>query len=293
MPQKQDGFKGQMAIVLPKHIQAELQTNHLTKLLFATDIGYYPRARFHFRERPEGSSQYILIHCVDGSGWVRLEKLRRKITKGQFFIIPAGFSHAYGADISNPWSIYWMHFSGESSFAFADAGFAVRLSESAESTRYNDRIRLFEEIYHTLSHGYSLENLEYASICIWHYLGSFFYLQQFERSIDTNLHAPVEKVIRYMQNRLTDHVSLNDMAVYAGFSVSHFSLLFRKKTTRSPVEYFLGLKMQRACQMLDFTDMNIKEIASGLAFNDPFYFSRLFRKMIGISPAEYRKNKKG
>ncbi len=45
--------------------------------------------------------------------------------------------------------------------------------------------------------------------------------------------------------------------------------------------------------MLDFTNMNIKEIANHLDFEDQFYFSRLFKKVMGVSPAEYRKRKKG
>jgi AraC-like DNA-binding protein len=45
--------------------------------------------------------------------------------------------------------------------------------------------------------------------------------------------------------------------------------------------------------MLDFTNMHIKEISSQLDFEDQFYFSRVFRKVMGLSPLEYRKRKKG
>jgi AraC family transcriptional regulator of arabinose operon len=293
MIQKQEGFKGQLSIVLPEYIQTEMQSNPLTKLLFLTDIGYYPQALYHFRERPAGCSQQILIHCTSGTGWVQVDKIHKRITKDQFFIVPAHIPHCYGSSDSDPWSIYWMHFSGESSANFTHPALTVRTSESLENSRYTDRIRLFEEIYQTLSMGYSVENLEYANICVWHYLGSFFYLHQFQRTKDTCPQDIIERSIHYMQDHVTDNISLHDLASHCGYSVSHFSLLFRKKTTRSPVEYFLGLKIQRACQMLDSTEMRIKEIATRLAFIDPYYFSRLFHKITGMSPADYRKKKKG
>ena len=96
-----------------------------------------------------------------------------------------------------------------------------------------------------------------------------------------------------MQAHVDKPMNLNELASNCGYSVSHFSMIFKKKTTRSPIEYFLGLKIQKACQMLDFSSMRVQEIASELAFQDQFYFSRLFRKMIGVSPMEYRKKRKG
>jgi AraC-like DNA-binding protein len=293
MIQKREGFKGQLSIALPEYIHTEMQSNPLTKLLFLTDIGYYPQALYHFRERPMGCSQHILIHCTAGNGWVQVDKTCKRITKDQFFIIPAHVPHRYGSSGSDPWSIYWMHFSGKASASFTHSSFTVKSSESADNLRYGDRIRIFEEIYHTLSMGYSVENLEYANICIWHYLGSFFYLHQFQRTKDYHPKDMIEKSIHYMQDHVTESISLHDLASHCGYSVSHYSLLFRKKTTRSPVEYFLGLKMQRACQMLDFTELRIKEIAIQLSFADPYYFSRLFHKITGMSPVDYRKKKKG
>ena len=56
----------------------------------------------------------------------------------------------------------------------------------------------------------------------------------------------------------------------------------------SPINYFNQLKIQKACQLLDFTDKKAKEIAFELAFNDPYYFSKVFTKYMHMSPKEYR-----
>jgi len=71
--------------------------------------------------------------------------------------------------------------------------------------------------------------------------------------------------------------------------VSYFSTIFRERTGYAPVEYFNHLKVQKACQYLLLPDITIKETAQKLGMDDPYYFSRMFSKLMGISPKEYRK----
>jgi AraC family transcriptional regulator, arabinose operon regulatory protein len=293
MMQKKEGFINQKAIVLPQTIQNELRQNPITKLLFITDIGLYPQARYHYRDRPEGCDQHILIHCIEGKGWVEIDKTRKKVQKDQFLMIPANIPHRYGSESSEPWTIYWLHFTGEVSQKFVENGFVLTSVDPLENTRNERRIRLFDEIYQNLSMGYSTENLEYSSGCLWYLLGAYKYLPQFERIRAVQQHNMIEKSILYMHEHIDGVINLNELATLCGFSPSHYSMVFRKKTSRPPIEYFNNMKIQKACQMLDFTDDPIKVIASRLAFEDQFYFSRVFRKYMGISPVEYRKKKKG
>ena len=78
------------------------------------------------------------------------------------------------------------------------------------------------------------------------------------------------------------------MAKWVNLSGSHFSFIFKKKTGFSPIEYFNHLKVQKACQYLLFTDLRVKEIADKLGIEDPYYFSRMFTKLMGMSPGTYR-----
>lgn len=293
MLKKKDGFIGQKVIILPYYIKEKLKNNQLTRLLYVTDIGCYPEAKFHHRERPEGALENILVFCISGKGWVEINNIRRKVEKDQFFIIPENVPNSYGADNSSPWTIYWVHFTGLISGSFSGKAFAIHDINSEENTRNVQRIKLFEEIYQTLSMGFSTENLEFSSTSLWYLLGSFQYILHFERSSGIKQQDLIEKSILYMQKHLLDDITLSDLAENCGYSISQYSLLFKKKTSRSPIDYYNNLKIQNACQMLDFSDMNIKEISSKLNFEDQFYFSRVFRKIMNLSPLEYRKRRKG
>ena len=65
-----EGFKNEKAIILPYNVRAYLQSNQATRQLYVTHIGYYPEAKYHFRERKAGANQNILIFCEKGKGWI-------------------------------------------------------------------------------------------------------------------------------------------------------------------------------------------------------------------------------
>src|SRR5690606_41988176 len=78
---KADGFKGEKAIITPYVIRDIQAANPITKQLYVTHIGYYPNARYHYRERREGMTEYVLIYCEKGSGWIDYRSEERRVGK--------------------------------------------------------------------------------------------------------------------------------------------------------------------------------------------------------------------
>src|SRR5699024_9013275 len=97
---------------IPEDIRNNIKNNPLINFLYITSIGYYPHAVHHFRERKEGANQFILIYCVEGGGNVEIDANDFRLTPNHFIIIPSHTPHRYKADENDPWSIYWVHFSG-------------------------------------------------------------------------------------------------------------------------------------------------------------------------------------
>ena len=287
-----EGFKGEKGIIIPYNVRQLQSENEITKQLYLTHIGYYPKARFHFRERPDGTNENILIYCETGKGWVQYREEIIHLGKNQVFILPENEPHAYGADNSDPWSIYWLHFCGTNRALFSPMlGRLILLGESDKS-RYDDRFTLFEEMFQNLEMGYSTENLEYTSICFAYFLASMKYLNQFREIKQVKETDVIQKSILFMKENLENKIRLEDISENINYSASHFSALFSERTSFSPMEYYNQLKIQRSCSYLLFTDLKLKEIAFRLGYYDPFHFSNAFKREMNITPREYRRKYK-
>jgi AraC-like DNA-binding protein len=289
MNYKKDGFDGQRAIVLPKPIINKLcQANELINRAFITDIGYYPRAKYHFRKRPQGAEQNILIYCTEGYGNVSIKTTKYRIVPGDYLVIPHGISHSYETEEKNPWTIYWCHFKGFQSDQLIDRIFEKSGSYKGRVDFIQERINLFDQLYSNLEQGYSFENLTYTNILFLSFLSSFVFSDKFKSVLPQKTNNIVDDSIFFMQNHLESNVSLADLSAYVNSSPSHYSAIFKKNTGFPPIEYFNHLKIQKACQYLQFTELRIREIAFKVGIEDAYYFSRLFTKTMGYSPKEYR-----
>lgn len=286
---KKEGFKGQRAIVLPKKIiSVQCASNAIINEAYITDIGYYPKAVNHYRRRAHGIDQNILIYCVEGSGWLETENVKQTITAGNFFIIPANTPHTYGTDESAAWTIYWMHIRGDRADAIC-ASIIGKFKGFRGIVKYSEqRMALFNEMYSSLERGYSSEHVVYANMCLSHYLASFYFDEKFTYSDNSGTPDTASVAIDYMQENMGNILTLKDIAAHVNLSVSHFAGMFQKRTGFAPIEYFNHMKIQKACQYLQFTDETIKEISSRFGIEDSYYFSRLFKKLMGRSPQHYR-----
>ena len=100
------GFQGEKMNVVPREILKDYITSNINKNLYLTDVGYFPQARNHYRKRPNGCNEYILIYCVEGYGCIQINEIKHQLTPHSFFIIKANTPHCYFADEKDPWSIY-------------------------------------------------------------------------------------------------------------------------------------------------------------------------------------------
>jgi AraC-like DNA-binding protein len=140
-----------------------------------------------------------------------------------------------------------------------------------------------------LERGYSKEIIEYINIRLWQLLGSFVYKGYYSEIRDQNNEMNiVDRAINYMKNNLDRSITVDELADHLNYSNSYLYSLFKEETGYSPIHYFNHLKIQKACQYLSSTDMSVKEISYELGFKDPFYFSRLFKKQMEVSPTAYR-----
>ena len=133
----------------------------------------------------------------------------------------------------------------------------------------------------------SLETIEHV-IC---------WFQDFETAADAYLtecikgqkRGEIGAAIQFIQENYSQPLKLADAAEQAGLSAAYFSTVFKKETGKSFSEYLTDLRVERAKELLGDRDVRIYEICEIVGYPDPNYFSKIFRKAVGMSPEKYRK----
>lgn len=291
MTKKKEGFKGERFVYLPEELLKEHSKDPLIGNLYVRKIGFFPKVKFHYIQKERGVDYAMLIYCTEGKGWYHIHDKTYQVEKNQYIIIPPHVPYSFEADEGTPWTIYWIHFQGKLVNSFLSPNPSPQIILSDERSRQQVRIRLFEETYNSFAMGYTKEYLAYSSMCLYTFLSTFIFQEQF-RHIGAPNHNELSfsmRVIYYLQEHVETNLTLSDLAEYFNYSESHFSTLFQKETGTSPIHYFTRLKIQKACQYIELTDMKLNEIAMRLGFEEQAYFSRVFTKVMGISPSAYRK----
>ena len=94
---------------------------------------------------------------------------------------------------------------------------------------------------------------------------------------------------RYFQEHYNEDINIEEYALSRNMSVSYFLKKFKEVTTKSPMQYILGIRINNAVSLLESTDYNVTEISTIIGYDNPLYFSRIFKKQKGVSPSDYRK----
>jgi AraC-like DNA-binding protein/quercetin dioxygenase-like cupin family protein len=270
-------------------------TQRLEKLLQVHSIGHFAQQPDHRASR-KTASDHLLIWVLGGKGFGKTQGSRVEVTSGQLLSFTPGNSHAYGSDADNPWEIMWVHFGGKLAGHYVRAirEFGNPVTFLGLDTVIRDQ---FDDLMAT---SMSLKHVHYdvpenqdiltgqmlAALLgrIIHRLGGN---AQSNPSLQQD-QLEITKLRRYIHHHLTLPMTLESLADQNHLSVTHFSRLFREHFGTSPMHYIIQQRMARAATLLSETSSPIKQIGNAVGYEDAYYFSRLFKRITGMTPSDYR-----
>lgn len=283
-----DGFPGQRMLVLPRPLVRDALQRPGTAHLVVTDCGYFPEAQSHGRSRSTGIPQAVVIVCTKGKGWATTEDGRVDVSAGQAVVLPPGHPHAYGADPDDPWTVWWLHVQGRDLPEFLTAaGITTRSPLRSLSDVYR-AVALVQEALVWMERDASPASLLGAAGAAWHLMA----LLATDRAPGTR-HDTLDRAAAYIRESGDETVSVAALAGMARLSPSHFSALFKEQFGFPVRQYQTQVRMARARELLDTTDEPIASVAATVGYPDSFYFARQFKRVHGVSPLRYRRQRKG
>lgn len=282
---KKDGFAGEIYIVLPTEAFSEYVEHPLVRRLYLTDAGFFPHAAHHYRERSEGIEEYIFLCCTSGRGMVEIDGQTFPLQQNEVFCIPRLCKHRYWADEEDPWSLLWVHFKGDDCCHYPLDSLRVCRLAATETVQRMEF--LFNLLFHTLEQDYTLGNFIYLSQLLALILGETYARRQ-DVGTTALQNRQVTRAVRFMYRHLYQDLTLAELSEAMGLSQSSLSAVFRQCTGHAPMDFFTRLKMKEACNLLRSGKEYVYEVAQHLGYKDPYYFSRAFKKVVGVSPRDYQ-----
>ncbi|MGI4787859.1 MAG: helix-turn-helix domain-containing protein [Janthinobacterium lividum] len=257
-----------------------------------------PLVTGHFREgsdyktwRAHGTEDWLLICTLSGQGRFGFHSGEILTSTGDLTLIRPGTCHDYGVGPDQgKWELLWTHFHPEPAWqpllAWPEASPGLmRLTLPEPMIRGKIIARFFE--VHRLATGalrhrevFAMNALE--EVLLW-------CDTQNPRSEQARLDPRVLAAMDYLGRSLEAPVTLEDLAAFSGLSASRLSHLFRRQSGLTPMQFLEQQRLDRACQLLDFTARSVAAIAAEVGFENPFYFTLRFKRHTGHSPRDYRK----
>lgn len=287
---KLEGFKNEFLYVLPDALLDRLSTIPRLKQLYVTDLGYYPKARYHHVHRDLGTEEWILIFCTAGKGAVFTPEHSWDMTRGSLVLLPPNKEHTYQASEERPWSIFWVHFRGSQVTEYLPSPEAYFQSVLRDDD-FNEITDLFWKMIRTFAGSYSDQASFYVTSLLINLLAYLALSNQLTSTQRVTANAYVSQTIQYIYNHMDQKIHTAQISHDLGISDSYLSRLFHNSLNKSITEFITETKIKQACHYLQYTDLPVQQIAQQVGYNDQFYFSRVFKKYVKISPRQFRQNK--
>ena len=240
--------------------------------------------------RPRGRRDFQLLYIASGKAHFHFDGKEQIVTAGHMVLYrpkePQKYEY-YGEDQTE---VYWVHFTGGNvtnilrSYGIADNKKVFYCGSGLD----------YKNLFRSMINELQMCRENYAEMLEMYLRQIFIMLKRyFTNSLKTdNTHVieEIDKATLYFNEHYSEEISIEEYAQNNHFSVSWFIRSFKHCTGSTPMQYILSKRIYNAEILLHDSTYNVTEIAEIVGYDNPLYFSRIFKKVKGVSPSEYRKN---
>jgi len=255
------------------------------------------------------SPYYRLYYIDEGEGFISDEKETIKLEPGYLYIIPSfTLCHLKCPDYLSQYFVQFFEESavGISLFANNRASMKVKaldldienfkrllLINPHRGINRSNNPKVYEKNIYYREYQ-ELNNLQSMSVymetqgIILQLVSRFLTLETFKQSDIPSIPSKILEAISYIQLNLRNNLTVTDLAKRANQHPDYFSRLFHQSTGERPIAFIHEKRIERAQYLITTTSMSYEEIASETGFENSPYFSKVFKKVTGMTPGQYR-----
>jgi AraC-like DNA-binding protein len=251
---------------------------------------YPPRKNEHpavFRPVAEGRilQEFQIVYITKGKGIFYAEGVTHDVQSGDIMLILPGMKHAYKPDYETGWHEHWAGFNGDHFRQLLKKGILSKERTFFHTGLSDTLIPAFNNIIEEISAQKPLFQLK-ACAGILSILAEV--LSSERRKDQPNYYQKLTDWAKFlMEKNVLGTIDVPSIASQIGISTSRLNDVFKKYTGMTPYQYFIQIKINKAESLLEDKDISVQYAAAKLGFEDPYYFSRLFKNKTGVSPSKW------
>lgn len=241
--------------------------------------------------RPKGRIDFQLLYIAAGKAHFFFQEDKEEIvTAGHMVLYRPKEMQRYVYYAEDQTEVYWVHFTGNNVKQLLKK-YGLPSSEHVFYTGTSPEYqRLFRKMIQELQ--LCKPNYEELLAMLLQQIFILISRQSFtEQKTNSFAQNEIEYATHYFSEHYNKDISIEDYAASRNMSTSWFIRMFKQYNRITPMNYILSIRIANAQNLLETTHYNVTEIASIVGYDNPLYFSRLFKKQVGFSPSEYRKQR--
>ena len=261
-----------------------------SKPLIVTSCGYYRLQNRPLLEtkRPFGRADYQLVYIAEGKAHFYFDGVERVISKGNMVLFRPNEPQRYEYYGEEQTEAYWVHFTGKDVESILNAHALtneLRVFFTGTSAEYQ---WLFNQMIRELQLcRVNYENL--LSVLLQHiFLLINRYLRE-ENKAETEILNEIEYATHFFNENYNRPINVEEYAKSRHMSACWFIRRFKQIVKMTPAQYIISLRLTNAKTLLGAKNYNVTETAYAVGYDNPLYFCRLFKKHVGVTPSEYKK----
>lgn len=262
--------------------------NHTDLYIYQCGAEYCPSGHFH---GPAVRDHYLIHYIHSGKGIFQVGDTTYHLKAGNGFLICPDIVTFYQADKEEPWHYSWVGFHGLKAETYlTEAGLTAEhpIFDYTEDDYIENCFYEMAEAYY-LKRGGIVKRMAYLYLFLYKLIQANT-RELYYSSKESRHDAYINEALQFVEMNYSRKITIDMLSRYVGLNRSYLNSIFREALGKTLQQYLMEFRVRKACELLENNSLSIGDVSHSVGYPDQLLFSKVFKRIQGVTPSEYRKS---